>query len=109
LVIDVYGGQTWYVARPEPEQEFIGTLEAVPTITGPGNRPSLAFLVRTEDSELPTYAAGVGDLLGSLVGPALRIRGKIVDLTGEGGTREVWIATIAPLGCDPKTDSQLPD
>lgn len=65
-VIDVYCEQPWYVARPEPEEEFVGTLEAMQTITGPGNRPSLAFLLRTADDELPVYASGVVDTLGPL-------------------------------------------
>lgn len=97
-VIDVYCGQPWYMARPEPEEGFVGTLEAVRAITGPGNRPSLAFLLRTADDELPAYASGVGGTLGPLVGPRLRIRGKVVDLTGEGGTRELWIAKIVSAG-----------
>jgi hypothetical protein len=93
-VIDIYRGRSWYVAQAEPEQVIVGTLEPVPAITGPGNRPSLAFVLRTADEQIPVYAAGVMDVLGSLVGPRLRLRGKIVDLTGEGGTRELWIATI---------------
>jgi hypothetical protein len=92
--IDVYRGQSWYVEQPQPEQVIVGTLEAVPTITGPGNRPSLAFVLRTANDQIPVYAAGVMDVLGPLVGPRLRLRGKIVDLTDEGGTRELWIATI---------------
>jgi hypothetical protein len=93
-VVDVYRGRPWYEAQSQPEQVFVGTLEAVPAITGPRNRPSLAFVLRTAGDQIPVYASGVMDVLGSLVGPRLRVRGKIVDLTGEGGTRELWIATI---------------
>ena len=95
-IIDVHRGQPWYVARPEPEREFVGTLESVPTVIGPGNRPALALVLRTSDRELPVYAAGVVDTLRPLVGPRLQIRGKAVDLTDEGGVRELWIATIVP-------------
>jgi hypothetical protein len=91
-------GPSWYVAQPQPEQVIVGTLEPVPAITGPGNRPSLAFVLRTGDDQIPVYASGVMDVLGSLVGPRLRLRGKIVDLTGEGGTRKLWIATIESAG-----------
>jgi hypothetical protein len=98
--LDVHSGQPWYVARPEPERQFVGTLEAVPTVIGPANRPALAFVLRTSDGELPVYAAGVEDRLRPLVGPRLQIRGKTVDLTEEGGVRELWIATIVPTGGD---------
>lgn len=97
-VIDVHHRQPWYVARPEPEREFVGTLESVPTVIGPANRPALAFVLRTSDGELPVYAAGVVDTLRPLVGPRLQIRGKAVDLTEEGGVRELWIATIVSAG-----------
>jgi hypothetical protein len=99
-VIDIYRGQPWYVEQPQPEQVIVGTLETVPAITGPGNRPSLAFVLRTADDQIPVYASGVMDLIGSLVGPRLRLRGKFVDLTGEGGTRELWIATIVSVERD---------
>ncbi|MGW2984311.1 hypothetical protein [Streptomyces goshikiensis] len=94
-MIDVHRGQPWYVARNEPEEEFVGTLEASHPGVGPGNRPSLAFVLRSANDTIPVYAAGVVDLLEPLVGLHLRLQGKFVDLTGEGGTRELWIATIA--------------
>jgi hypothetical protein len=99
-VIDIYRGRPWYVEQSQPEQVLVGTLEAVPAITGPGNRPSLAFMLRTADDQIPVYASGVVDVIGPLVGPRLRLRGKIVDLTGEGGTRELWIATIVSVERD---------
>jgi hypothetical protein len=99
-IIDIYREQPWYMEQPQPEQVIVGTLEAVPAITGPGDRPSLAFVLRAADDQIPVYASGVIDLIGSLVGPRLRLRGKIVDLTGEGGTRELWIATIDLVGGD---------
>ncbi|MEU7088875.1 hypothetical protein OG399_44825 [Streptomyces achromogenes] len=86
------------MARPEPEDEFVGTLEAARPVIGPSNRPALSFVLRTVDDELPVYAAGVADMLGPLVGPPLRIRGKTVDFTNQGGTRELWIATIVAAG-----------
>ena len=94
MVIEVYRRQPWYVARPEPEEEFVGRLDALPAVAGPGNRPSLAFMLQTTDDELAVYASGVQDTMRPLVGTRLRIRGKVVDLTDEGGTREFWIATI---------------
>ncbi|WP_405804892.1 hypothetical protein OG729_06615 [Streptomyces sp. NBC_00210] len=85
-VVDVHRRQPWYAARPEPEREFVGTLHAVPPVIGPDNRPVLAFVLRTTDDELSVYASGAEDTLGLLVGPLLRLRGKAVDLTGEGGS-----------------------
>lgn len=99
-VIDIYRGQPWYMEQPQSEQVIVGTLEAVPTIIGPGNRPSLAFVLRTAHDQIPVYASGVMDVIGSLVGPRLRLRGKIVDLTSEGGTRELWIATVISVERD---------
>jgi hypothetical protein len=97
-VPDVYRKQPWYQARPEPEEEFEGTLESMQTVIGAANRPSLAFILRTEGDELLVYAAGFMDILEPLVGQPLRIRGKTVDFTGEGGTRELWIAMIIASG-----------
>ncbi|MFJ9855200.1 hypothetical protein [Streptomyces sp. NPDC101150] len=79
----------------KPEEEFVGVLEAAHPGVGPGNRPSLAFVLKTVNDVLPVYASGAATMLGPLVGPRLRIRGKVVDLTREGGIRELWIATIA--------------
>ncbi|MFE9727504.1 hypothetical protein ACFYQ5_28970 [Streptomyces sp. NPDC005794] len=98
MVVDVYRGQPWYMARPEPEDEIAGTLEASNPVIGPGNRPALSFVLRTVDDELPVYAAGVVDTLGPLAGFHLQIRGKTVDFTNQGGTRELWIATIVAAG-----------
>jgi hypothetical protein len=89
-VLDVYRKQPWYQARPEPEEEFEGTLESMQTVIGPANRPSLAFILRTEGDDLLVYAAGVMDILEPLVVQPLRIRGKTVDFPSEGGTRELW-------------------
>jgi hypothetical protein len=96
-MIDIYRGRPWYVEQPQPERVMVGTLEAVSAVTGPGNRPSSAFVLRTADDQIPVYASGVMEVIGSLVGPRLRLRGKVVDLTGEGGTRELWIATIVSV------------
>jgi hypothetical protein len=96
-VVEVYRAQPWYAARPETEVEFVGALEAAHPVIGPGNRPA-SFVLRTADETLAIYASGVEDKLGPLAGPRLRIRGKLVDLTGEGGTRELWISTIDRAG-----------
>jgi hypothetical protein len=34
-VINVYCEEPWYVAQPEPEEEFVGTLEAMQTCHRP--------------------------------------------------------------------------
>jgi hypothetical protein len=93
VVIEVYRTQPWYQARPETEQEFLGTLETLVSVLGPGNRPA-SFMLRTADEVLVVYASGVEDTLRPLVGSRVRIRGKVIDLTGEGGTSELWIGTI---------------
>jgi len=92
-VIEVYRTQPWYQARPETEQEFVGALETLTAVLGPGNRPA-SFMLRTANEVLAVYASGVEDTLRPLVGSRVRIRGKVIDLTGEGGTSELWIGTI---------------
>ncbi|MFF0001045.1 hypothetical protein [Streptomyces avermitilis] len=97
-MIDVYRREPWYEARSEPEAEFVGALETTPAVVGPGNRPALTFLLRTEDDEFPVYASGAEEQLRPLVGQRLRFRGKVVDLLRDAGSRELWIATISQIG-----------
>jgi hypothetical protein len=61
-VLDVYRKQPWYQARPEPEEEFEGTMEFMQTVIAPANRPSLALILRTEGDDLLVYAAGFMDI-----------------------------------------------
>jgi hypothetical protein len=98
--IDVFGAQSWYRERPEPEREIVGRLERVPPPSGPGDRPSLEFVLRAAEDSLPVYSAGVVDSLGAWVGPRVKVRGKTVDLTDEGGIREFWIAAIIVAAAD---------
>ena len=93
---DVYRGQPWYESRPEPEQALLGVLSPAAAVSGPNTRPSLSFVLVTADARLPVYAAAAGaEIIANWVGPLLRVRGKIVDLSVEGRPRELWIASLA--------------
>jgi hypothetical protein len=91
--VDLYRGQPWYTARPEPECDLVGRLDRAPVVVGPGTRTARSFTLRTPDDMLGVYAAGIEDLLAPFVGATVRIRGRIVDL-GVGDGREIWIATV---------------
>jgi hypothetical protein len=91
--VELYRGQPWYVARPEPERELVGRLERVPVVTGPDTRTARSFALQTAEHTLGVYVAGIEDLLASFAGVTVRVRGKVVDL-GAGDGREIWIATV---------------
>ncbi|SFX78397.1 hypothetical protein [Streptomyces atratus] len=96
-MIDVHGSQPWYVERPEPELDVLGTLESAPRVTGPGNRPTLSFVLRTPGGAVDVYAAGVEDTLASLSGRRMRFRGKAVDAGLPGASPELWIGSACPV------------
>ncbi|HEX5761191.1 MAG TPA: hypothetical protein VF121_18550 [Thermoanaerobaculia bacterium] len=94
--VEIYAAADWYRARPEPEERWEGTLEKVDPVVGPAGRTSLTYALRTADRRLPVYAAGVQERLAPFTGRAVRATGKLVDLSGEGLGRELWIASIGP-------------
>jgi hypothetical protein len=90
----VFAGEEWYRERPEPEEQFAGTLEPVTLPSGPAGRPALSYILRTGDEDLPVYAAGAAPLLGSLVGHQVIVLGKRIDFTLSGFGMELWIGEI---------------
>lgn len=105
MVVDIYRGRAWYAERGEPEADHTGVLDAAPGVTGPGNRPSVQFVLRTGSGELPVYASGVADVLRPLVGHRLGVRGKVIDLRREGGDCELWLGSVLWITPD---DSERP-
>ncbi|MFE7630063.1 hypothetical protein [Kocuria sp. NPDC057446] len=95
MVVDIYRGRAWYVERGEPEADHTGVLDTAPAVTGPGNWPSAElFVLATERGDIPVYAAGVANLLRPLVGHRLGVRGKVIDVSREGGDRELWLGSV---------------
>ena len=94
----IYMGFDWYQERPEPEREWRGVMRERHVSTGPAGRPALAFeLITSDEGTLPTYAAGVVPKLAPFVGRQVLVRGKRVDLTGEGYGPELWIGSLSAM------------
>jgi hypothetical protein len=91
----VFAGKTWYLERPEPEEQLAGILESVTPPSGPVGRPALSFVLRrTGAGDLPVYAAGIERVLGALAGRPVSIRGKRIDFQRAGFAIELWIGEI---------------
>ena len=93
--IEVYAAMEWYRARPEPEEEFRGTLRRREVVAGPMSRAALRYTLDTEAGPLAVYAPEP-DRLEPYVGQRVVVRAKLVDLTAEGYGPELWIGSIAP-------------
>jgi hypothetical protein len=94
--IEIFERVDWYRARPEPESLWSGTLEHREEPVGPATRGGLTYTLGTARDELSVYAPNVASLLNDFAGRPVLIRGKLVDLSHEGGGRELWIGTIGP-------------
>jgi hypothetical protein len=95
--VDIFAGLPWYEERAEPEHELEGVLEQTPGGEGPGDRATLAYTLHSGGDAHRAYAAGVMDRLARISGRKVRVRGRLIDLRGEGGVVELWIGSIAPL------------
>ena len=94
---EIYANADWYRARQEPEKLWRGVLRERDVTVGPASRTALLYTLITENSQLLVYAAKVGRQLASLVGRQVLVRGKLVDLSGEGFGQELWIGSIMPI------------
>jgi hypothetical protein len=90
----IYGDLDWYQIRPEMEREWSGTLEQRQTPLGPGMRGGLTFTLVTDKGRFPVYAANVEGLLAPLLAERVRLCGKLVDLSSQGDSEELWIGSI---------------
>ena len=96
--VRVYADADWYRSRPEREQRLRGILRERPVVMGPGSRSAVTFALETTEGTYPVYAAGVAIVFARFEGQRVEIEGKLVNLADEGFGRELWIATIRPLG-----------
>jgi hypothetical protein len=94
--IEIFERADWYRARPEPESVWSGTLKHRDEPVGPATRGGLAYTLGTAREQVNVYAPNVSSLLDDFVGRPVLIHGKLVDLSHEGGGRELWIGTIGP-------------
>ncbi len=93
-MIEIFGAEAWYRQRPEKEVRLQGVLKERQATTGPAGRAALSYSLVTPEEIIPVYAGSVGDRLVPLVGQAVQVTGKLVDLSAEGFGQELWIASI---------------
>ena len=61
---------------------------------GPAGRAALAFALEVEGAPVDIYAANVEAALRGFLDRAIIATGKLVDLSGEGFGKELWLASI---------------
>ena len=67
-MVDVYAAADWYRERAEPERPWRGILRRSPARGGPADRPSVAFVLVTDDGPIALYAAGAEHVLADVRG-----------------------------------------
>jgi hypothetical protein len=82
------------VERPEPERSWQGVLRRREPPGGPAGRAALAYSLELEDETLDVYAANVEHVLAGFVDLPVEASGKLVDLSGDGFGKELWLASI---------------
>jgi len=90
----LFEDEDWYIDRPEAELEWQGILQRRDTVTGPASRTSAGYALRSDDGNHVVYAPNIDFLLASYLGTRVVVRAKLVDLSGEGYTKELWLASI---------------
>jgi hypothetical protein len=86
--------ESWYDDRPEPEQSVSGVLRAAGVPTTPGGRDRLPYRLLVKGELIPVYGPAVEERLQWLVDRPVVLVGKLVDLSGDGFGRELWVASI---------------
>lgn len=87
--VQIFGQESFYVARTEPEQEFRGSLEFRNVPSTPNGRDHRYFL-----TNVPVYSGGSATeaQFADTVGDDVTIRGKLVDV---GFGAEIWAGTLS--------------
>jgi hypothetical protein len=93
-VTDIFAHASWYAERPEPEKRWRGVLRRREPPGGPAGRAALSYVLEVEGRRLDVYSANVEAALAGFVGRTIVAEGKLVDLSGEGFGRELWLASI---------------
>jgi hypothetical protein len=94
VVTKIYADAEWYCDRRESEKSWRGVLQKRDAPLGPATRPSQSYVLVTNKTRLPVYAANVDGQLAPYVGRRVVVRGKLVDLTRDGFGEELWVASI---------------
>ena len=86
--------ESWYDDRPEPEQSVSGVLRSAVARSTPGGRDRLPYRLLVDGGLIPVYGPAFEDRLDRLVDQPVVLVGKLVDLSGEGFGRELWVGSI---------------
>lgn len=87
----MFADEYWYLERKESEVLLEGVLAQHPHTVGPGSRGGLDFVFTGPEGIHLVYSAGVEDRLDSLVGHAIAVHGKLVQVER---VVELWIGNI---------------
>src|SRR5262245_37556120 len=91
----IFAGEEWYRSRTEPERAWNGTLRRREVIAGPNARTALRYSLVADGAAIAVYAPT--DRLEPFIDGAVRIHGKLVDLSREGFGWELWPGSVVRL------------
>jgi hypothetical protein len=91
---EIYAHADWYAGRPEPEELWHGVLRRRDPPRGPAGRAALAYTLEVEGDSVDVYAANVEAMLVGFLDRKIVASGKLVDLSGEGFSKELWLASL---------------
>ena len=97
VVTKINADADWYRDRREREQNWRGVLRKQDAPLGPASRPAQSYVLITRNTHLPIYAPNIDEPLKPFVNSRVEIRGKLIDLEGEGFGKELWIGSIRKI------------
>jgi hypothetical protein len=97
VVTKINADADWYRDRREREQTWRGVLRKHEAPLGPATRSAQRYVLSTRKTDLPIYAPNIDEPLKPFVGRRVAIRGKLIDLGGEGFGKELWIGSIREI------------
>jgi hypothetical protein len=100
--VRVFAIEAWYRDRVEQEAVWRGELRERRLPSGPSDRIGLDHVLLADTEEIAIYSAGAAELFQPFLGRQVKVIGKLIDLSGEGGGRELWVGWIEPKGPLPR-------
>ena len=97
---DIFAHEGWYRSCPEAEEEWHGILRKRDAPISPAGRTALRYTLITDEQQLPVYVANREQQFAQYADAPIRLRGKLVDLSGEGFGHELWVGSIEAYNPD---------